>query len=66
MMLRRNQAVRPLVAQLIKEDLPYKLVARELAKRGFVNSKGEPYSRDSVKIIVREIRAAERWPLAPG
>ena len=31
MMLRRNQAVRPLVAQLIKEDLPYKLVARELA-----------------------------------
>ena len=66
MMPRRSPEVLPLVRELHQKAVPYKQISRELERRGFVNSRGEPYSRDSIKIIVREFRVDADWPLAPG
>ena len=64
-----RQEVERLARELHKNSMCYKQISRELEQRGFLNARGAPFSKDSIKLFLRAARVAEDdadWPLAPG
>ena len=52
-----------------QQSLSHKLIACELERLGYLNARGECYSVESIKKIIRDAARSlelEAWPLSPG